>query len=342
MTEPTVSPHPHLEPKNKAASLSQRKQPYKKNAHKNNERKIIWAIDALQDEKDSQVHIVEALQPLADQAGAIVQPAYVMSPDQFNLSIEFSGPWSKAFKPAAEKSLHYQIKKSGLTSVSAPKVLIERAPSLKQAACTLSAYAASEGAEMIVTGSHGRQGWARLVLGSFAETLLLYSKVPVLVVGPHVHSGKAIKHILFASDLSPASEKAFSKVCDIALRLKAKITLFHAVPHPIEPVMQSGVYLLGGGWMPVPLYLENQKNNPEKKVEAFAAPAKKRGLKVQIKIEPEAASATQAILNASQEVRADWVAMAAESGPLQAALVGSITRQVVRASEIPVWVLRTA
>jgi nucleotide-binding universal stress UspA family protein len=44
------------------------------------------------------------------------------------------------------------------------------------------ALAASEGANLIVVGSHGRRGVARALLGSVAEDLLRRSSIPVLVV----------------------------------------------------------------------------------------------------------------------------------------------------------------
>ncbi len=40
----------------------------------------------------------------------------------------------------------------------------------------------AEGCDLIVMGSHGRQGWKALVLGSVAQKVLTHAKVPVLIV----------------------------------------------------------------------------------------------------------------------------------------------------------------
>jgi len=47
---------------------------------------------------------------------------------------------------------------------------------------TLLEYSATSGAELIVTGSRGESGFTRLLLGSIAQKLVTYAKVPVVVV----------------------------------------------------------------------------------------------------------------------------------------------------------------
>jgi nucleotide-binding universal stress UspA family protein len=43
-------------------------------------------------------------------------------------------------------------------------------------------HAAATAADLIVVGSHGRRGFARLLLGSQTSNVLVHAKVPVLVV----------------------------------------------------------------------------------------------------------------------------------------------------------------
>ena len=63
--------------------------------------------------------------------------------------------------------------------------------------------------DLVVTGTHGREGFGKMVMGSHAENILRHSPVPVLVVGPYVRSGPEtttrMKRILFATDFSEAS-----------------------------------------------------------------------------------------------------------------------------------------
>jgi nucleotide-binding universal stress UspA family protein len=48
----------------------------------------------------------------------------------------------------------------------------------------IAAYAARQGADLIVIASHGRSGLSHLVLGSVAEQLLRTAPCPVLVIRP--------------------------------------------------------------------------------------------------------------------------------------------------------------
>ncbi|MBI3940860.1 MAG: universal stress protein [Acidobacteria bacterium] len=49
-------------------------------------------------------------------------------------------------------------------------------------------------ADLLVVGTHGRRGWARVVMGSTAEQLLRHAPCQVLVVKPTVHSEVAVAH----------------------------------------------------------------------------------------------------------------------------------------------------
>jgi len=50
------------------------------------------------------------------------------------------------------------------------------------AAETLLEYSATSGADLLVTGSRGESGFTRLLLGSIAQKLVTYAKIPVVVV----------------------------------------------------------------------------------------------------------------------------------------------------------------
>jgi nucleotide-binding universal stress UspA family protein len=183
----------------------------------------------------------------------------------------------------------------------------------------------------------------RFLLGSFSETLLYKSELPVLVVHPHLeyHATHSIRNIFFPTDFGPGSEMMFREAVQLAKTFDAKLTLFHSVPHPIEPVLQSGVYLLGGGWMPIQNYLGNEVEKSKRRAQAWArwAKAQKR-VEVESKIHVDGGSVADLILDIVKNQKFDLIAMAAQSGPVALALLGGVTRQVVRHASCPVWVLR--
>jgi nucleotide-binding universal stress UspA family protein len=60
-------------------------------------------------------------------------------------------------------------------------------------------FAKEREADMIVVGTHGRTGLARVVMGSTAESLLRESPCQVLVVKPHAASTKEARGLDFSS-----------------------------------------------------------------------------------------------------------------------------------------------
>jgi nucleotide-binding universal stress UspA family protein len=93
--------------------------------------------------------------------------------------------------------------------------------------------------DLVVVGTHGREGLKKLVLGSVAEEVFRRAACPVMTVGPHVMPecldvGR-LRRMLFATDLSPASLHALPYVTTLAQQHQCSITFLHvlasAVPY---------------------------------------------------------------------------------------------------------------
>jgi nucleotide-binding universal stress UspA family protein len=87
--------------------------------------------------------------------------------------------------------------------------------------------------DLLVTGTHGREGLGKMVMGSHAENILRHSPVPVLVVGPYVRSGPEattrMKRILFATDFSEASLAALPYALSLAEENQAELEILRVV-----------------------------------------------------------------------------------------------------------------
>ncbi len=82
--------------------------------------------------------------------------------------------------------------------------------------------------QLIVTGSHSAHGLEKLLLGSFAETVLRNAICPVLVVGPHCRrTAHPFRSIVFATGLRPGSLRPAQYASAIAEELNARLTLLH-------------------------------------------------------------------------------------------------------------------
>ncbi|HXE91688.1 MAG TPA: universal stress protein [Terriglobales bacterium] len=87
--------------------------------------------------------------------------------------------------------------------------------------------------DLIVTGTHGRTGWKRLVLGSTAEEIFRCAPCPALTVGPKAITRAHlpdVQHILCATDFSPESSHAARYAHALARAYDARITMLHVLP----------------------------------------------------------------------------------------------------------------
>jgi nucleotide-binding universal stress UspA family protein len=87
----------------------------------------------------------------------------------------------------------------------------------------------AENIDLVVLGTHGREGLKQWVLGSVAETVFRSAPCPVLVVGPRALARTPVQFrtLLFATDLSPDSLKALPFVKSFAADNDAKLLVVH-------------------------------------------------------------------------------------------------------------------
>src|SRR6516165_2694547 len=87
--------------------------------------------------------------------------------------------------------------------------------------------------DLVIIGTHGRTGVAKILLGSVAEEIFRTVACPVLTVGPHSDTAKAnIREILFATDFASEAPAAAAYAVSLAQEFEARLTLLHVVPEP--------------------------------------------------------------------------------------------------------------
>ena len=151
-----------------------------------------------------------------------------------------------------------------------------------------------------------------------------------------------MKEILMPTDFGSSAQLVFRHTVELAKLFGVKLNLFHAIPHPIEPVFQSGVYLLGGSWIPVQSYFNVEVERHQKHAEAWKRWAQDQGLEIEIVVDTRGAGIGDSIIGLAKDRNCGMIVMDAQSGRISAALIGSITRHVIRHASCPVWVLRSS
>lgn len=90
--------------------------------------------------------------------------------------------------------------------------------------------AESNGIDLLVVGSRGRQGLAKLTLGSVAEWAITRLKYPVLVAGPRCDKSLLpIKSIVLATDLSEQGLRPAQYASSMAQDYNASLTVIHVL-----------------------------------------------------------------------------------------------------------------
>lgn len=87
--------------------------------------------------------------------------------------------------------------------------------------------------DLLVIGTRGNKGLARLVLGSTAEKLIHQARCPILAIGPRVPAPKqpiGFQRIVYATDFSPEAAKACVFALSFAQDFGAHLYLCHVLP----------------------------------------------------------------------------------------------------------------
>lgn len=87
--------------------------------------------------------------------------------------------------------------------------------------------------DLIVVGTHGRQGASKVLKGSVAEKIFRHAPCPVLTIGPRIHGDSdrfaELHSILVPTDGSPESLGAISYAASLAQFYQGRLYLLHAI-----------------------------------------------------------------------------------------------------------------
>ncbi len=217
------------------------------------------------------------------------------------------------------------------------EVLLEQGPIWD----VLSALIQRDEIDLLVLGTHGREGLKKFFLGSVAEELFRLASCPVLTLGPAVPEPagtKEIRRILFATDFGQASLNALPYAISFAAESKARLMLLHVVT-PV-PVLDVGPY-----WYPGTDLIEQQKIAKARYIGRLKDLIP---LDANLPFDPEFLVefdfAPDAIVKIASVIQADLIVMGvnqAASARASAHLPWAITHEVVCHANCPVLTVRS-
>jgi nucleotide-binding universal stress UspA family protein len=195
----------------------------------------------------------------------------------------------------------------------------------------LARVAETWGADLLVTGSHGRTGVERILLGSVAEKTVRLAPCSVLVV----RSGGRSDVVLGATDLSDPSLPAIRAAAAMAQQRQAELHVMHAVD--VEGMVR--LEALGGpfGVQPPPREVVQAMHDSARA--ALDGAIAHAGVKATPHLVEGSAAA--AIVRTAEEIQAGLVVIATHGRTgIARVLLGSVAEKVVRVAPCSVLAVR--
>jgi nucleotide-binding universal stress UspA family protein len=193
--------------------------------------------------------------------------------------------------------------------------------------------------DLIVMGTHAREGLNRLLMGSVAERVSRVAKTPVMLL--HGEEGKPpaamFKRILVPIDGSETSALALQHAKELALKLESEIHLVHVVPDVPLPIGDP----IGGysafDYTTLAASLEMTGKQTLEQATEFLKP-----LVPNIHLHHAHGNKTQSlILQTAKEQQVDLIVMGTHGyGGLSYLLLGSVAQAVSHHASVPVLLVR--
>lgn len=238
-----------------------------------------------------------------------------------------------------ERDCRNYIDESQVRDAVSVEILFARSDIRSESVSAVLDFAEKNSASLVVLSSHGRSGLERWVFGSFAESLLLQSRLPVLFLTNQSHgdfSDREVGCALFATDFSNRAKDAYRLFLDEAKRLKLRIVLFHEISIPLAAlVSRHGVPQL----IPSEYFVE-QREWSESEGASWVKMGDAVGVDVSLITKQEGVVVD--VAGSVYEVAASWnanfIVVACTSGTLDHLIFGSVAQDVYRSKRIPIWV----
>lgn len=301
--------------------------------------RVIWAVEAFPETPDLTAQAARALRAVLPKAEEenLVEPVYVRRPKQFNLESQDFRVEGKNLEADAKRNVEKVLSITPVPHVRPLKYLTADGNSLRMTVSALIDYALESSATVIAVSTHARKRVPRLFLGSFAESLILESPLPVMISNPVARLiPDRITHILFPTDFSEKSRDAFEQIVGLARELNAKLLLFHKFEYPYHETAYP--------FVPPVLVRSIQELIEEKKHEAeeWVKRGESEKIEVRFHLSKCKSDAATAIIRNAAKLPSGMIAIASQTGPIASAILGSVTRKVIRGALCPVLVVHPA
>jgi nucleotide-binding universal stress UspA family protein len=259
-----------------------------------------------------------------------VEIGFVVTRTEPALHLAFKASDDEQFITYPRKLIKQELKKAGI-KLDDKNIHVVDYPTLSttKSVDRLLQLTSERGAGLIGLFTHARKGFLRYLVGSFAETMIHRSSLSLLVFNPKTRVSPKISNVLYASDFSPDSEKHLKTVVAYCKELKSTLTVFHHAEMIYKKSMDES--------NPKIHAYRTEIDQIKMRIEQEC---RRSGVSVEVILVSEFRATSDLVFKNLKKKKIDLVAVSAKIGPMAALIGGSITRQIVRGSQVPVLVLK--
>lgn len=295
-------------------------------------KKIIWALDP-HDPPSRFVIPLQALRYFVKTAGSSIQPVYIVSSPPATGSEKAGSEGGENTFSIARQFIEQVNKDIYLQNLLRPIIVQSDSSLPHQPVDSLAVYAEESKADLIVTNSHGWSGMHRLLRGSFVESLLPRTSIPVLTLGPQMKELHPFDRILYATHLDRYSRKVLRSAATLAVEFHSELNVLHLLSRQERELAEDNSSPMGAS--------RPQRSYLLRRSRAWTNWSTRLGISTEVLLEEASGrSISDQIVRLASRRAVGLILLELRSGPLPSFLKGSTIRNVIRQAECPVLVQR--
>jgi len=281
-------------------------------------------------------HGVEQAVALAAQYRSRITALYALAPTTFALS-----EVAASMDGISELEQLRKCTEQEFASATERGIVVDAAVDVGQPVDRILARAVELPTDLIVMGTHGAGGFQHLVLGSVTEKVLRKAPCPVLTVPPRARATPQLplKRLLCAVDFSAASLHAVDAAMSLARESNATLTLLHVLEWPWDEPPSPALRELPRQWASaLAEFRRYSEASALQRLRSFTDDANPAYV---LKTRVSNGKPYVEILRVAVEEQSDVIVIGVHGrNPVEMALFGSTTNQIVRRATCPVLTVR--
>ncbi|MCB0379209.1 MAG: universal stress protein [Bdellovibrionales bacterium] len=300
--------------------------------------KIIWPIQPLDSNDELTKATHQFFLNLKKHMDFEIQPVCVTSARMTQVSAYFEAAQNEVLRDQMQSEMNRFTNHFADLPMSEPVVIDDFSGLLSEEVQFFANHVKQQKPDFVVMASHGRKGWSRTFLGSFTESFLLRAEVPVFVIGPHSSGQGDLSKALMPVEINDSSAKFVEHFLDQnSLSFVKNIRLFHKISMvDYEDVAWAPTFYGVADYAQEDLVAQATKTSEEFLSAFMNHPLAQKRLSYEVSDRID--SVPEVILDTLTQDGEGLVIMRSQSGSISSRVLGSMTKEVIRESAVPVVV----